>query len=388
MECGMGNSELGNVEWGSRIGECGIRDGQPGMRKVELFKKDTIQDILYIFYYSNENGNLKIPNSDFHIPHSIKPVIMLFMSRARFMITSFKQPLVSIIIPTYNRGWILKDAIDSVLAQDYEDFELIVVDDGSTDTTPQILESFGQEIIVLRQANKGVSAARNRGIAAANGQLVAFLDSDDIWLPGKLSRQVEFFGSTPDAVIHQTEEIWIRNGVRVNPKRRHRKQSGMIFEPSLKLCLISPSAVMIKKNLFNAVGLFDENLPACEDYDLWLRISCRYPVHLIQTPLIIKRGGHEDQLSKASGLDKFRIQSLEKIISSGRLTESQYRAAIRVLHDKCVIYAGGCCKRGREAEATYYQTLADSLERRIWGEEKQKLGKWEVEKLKAETSKR
>jgi len=271
---------------------------------------------------------------------------------------------VSVIIPTYNRGWILKEAIDSVLAQDYKDFELIVVDDGSTDNTREILDSYGRDIIVLRQTNQGVSAARNRGIAEARGRLVAFLDSDDIWLPRKLLRQVDFFNSTPAAVVNQTEEIWIRNGVRVNPKNRHRKPSGMIFERSLGLCLVSPSAVMIPKNLFNAVGVFDENLPACEDYDLWLRISCRYPVHLIDTPLILKRGGHADQLSKTPGLDRFRIQSLEKIIASGRLTKSQSRAAVFKLRDKCAIYAGGCRKRGREAEAKYYEALAESMGQR------------------------
>ena len=121
---------------------------------------------------------------------------------------------------------------------------------------------------------------------------------------------------------------------------------------------------MIQKTLFNAVGTFDENLPACEDYDLWLRISCRYPVHLIDTPLIMKRGGHGDQLSKAPGLDKFRIQSIGKIIESGRLTESQYRAAACTLRDKCVIYAGGCRKRGREAEAKSYEAFAESMGRR------------------------
>jgi len=280
------------------------------------------------------------------------------------MNTKQKKPHVSVIIPTYNRGWILTEAIDSVLAQDYEDYELIVVDDGSTDNTREILDAYGQDIMVLRQANKGVSSARNRGIAEAGGQLVAFLDSDDLWLPRKLSRQVNFFKLNPAAVINQTEEIWIRNGVRVNPKDRHRKPAGVIFERSLGLCLISPSAVMIKKPLFDAVGGFDENLPACEDYDLWLRISCRYPVHLIDTPLIIKRGGHGDQLSKAAGLDRFRIQSLEKIIESGRLTGSQYRAAVYKLQDKCVIYAGGCRKRGREADAKYYEALAESVGRR------------------------
>ncbi len=275
------------------------------------------------------------------------------------MVNLSSKPLVSVIIPTYNRGWILKEAIDSVLAQDFKDYELIVVDDGSSDNTREVLDTYGQEIIVLRQANKGVSAARNRGIAEAGGQLVAFLDSDDLWLPRKLSRQVDFFNLNPDAVINQTEEIWIRNGVRVNPKNRHRKPSGMIFERSLGLCLVSPSAVMIRKTLLDVVGVFDENLPACEDYDLWLRISCRYPVHLIDTPLIIKRGGHQDQLSKAAGLDRFRIQSLGKIIESGRLTESQYRAAVDNLRNKCAIYAAGCRKRGREVEAKSYDALAD-----------------------------
>ena len=231
-------------------------------------------------------------------------------------------PLVSVIIPTYNRGWVLREAIDSVLAQEFKDFELIVVNDGSTDDTGQILEAYGQDLMILRQTNRGVSAARNRGIAAADGRLVAFLDSDDLWLPRKLSSQVDFFNSNPAALINQTEEIWIRNGVRVNPKTRHHKFSGMIFEQSLGLCLVSPSAVMMKKSLFDAVGVFDEDLPACEDYDLWLRISWRYPVHLIETPLIIKRGGHADQLSKAAGLDRFRIQALKKMIESGQLTES------------------------------------------------------------------
>ena len=270
-----------------------------------------------------------------------------------------KTPEVSVILPTYNRGWIVKEAIDSVLAQDFKDFELIVVDDGSTDNTPQSLDSYNQDLMVIRQRNKGVSAARNRGIAAAGGGLIAFLDSDDLWLPRKLSSQVNFFNSNPEAVINQTEETWIRNGVRVNPKTRHHKFSGMIFEQSLALCLVSPSAVMMKRFLFDEVGLFDENLPACEDYDLWLRISWRYPVHLIETPLIIKRGGHADQLSRAPGLDKFRIRALKKVIESGQLGEGSYQAAVRTLQEKCAIFAGGCRKRGKDAEAQYYEELAD-----------------------------
>jgi glycosyltransferase involved in cell wall biosynthesis len=271
-----------------------------------------------------------------------------------------KSPEVSVILPTYNRAWILKEAIDSVLAQDFKDFELIVVDDGSTDDTGQILDSYDQDLMVLHQSNRGVSAARNRGIDAAAGRLIAFLDSDDLWLPRKLTTQVNFFNSNPAAVINQTEEIWIRNGVRVNPKTRHHKFSGMIFEKSLALCLVSPSAVMMKRSLFEEVGLFDEDLPACEDYDLWLRISWRYPVDLIETPLIIKRGGHADQLSKAPGLDKFRIQSLKKIIERGQLDDNSYQAAVQTILAKCDIYAGGCRKRGKNDEARYYEELADS----------------------------
>ena len=265
---------------------------------------------------------------------------------------------VSVIIPTYNRGWTIGEAVDSFLAQDYRDFELIVVDDGSTDNTPQVLDAYRGAIKVFRQENKGVSAARNRGISEASGRFIAFLDSDDLWLPQKLSRQVEFFNTTPDALICQTEEVWIRSGVRVNPKKRHKKPSGMIFEPSLALCLVSPSAVMIRRSLLEIVGNFDEALPACEDYDLWLRISCRFPVYHIDTPLIIKRGGHEDQLSASFGLDRFRIKAIKKIMESGFLSKGQYAAAVKTLKEKCNIYAAGCRKRGRIDEANYFISLS------------------------------
>lgn len=271
-----------------------------------------------------------------------------------------RNPLVSVIIPTYNRGWIIKEAVDSVLAQDYRDFELIVVDDGSTDNTPEVLDAYRGTIKVFRQENKGVSAARNRGIAEASGRFIAFLDSDDLWLPQKLSRQVEFFNTTPDALICQTEEVWIRSGVRVNPKKRHQKPSGMIFEPSLALCLVSPSAVMIRRSLLEIVGNFDETLPACEDYDLWLRISCRFPVYRIDTPLIIKRGGHEDQLSASFGLDRFRIKAIKKSVESGVLSKRQYAAAVKTLKEKCNIYAAGCRKRGRIDEAIYYAKIMET----------------------------
>jgi glycosyltransferase involved in cell wall biosynthesis len=277
------------------------------------------------------------------------------------MIKRKQYPKVSVIIPAYNRCQMLKQAVDSVLSQDFTDFELIVSDDGSTDNTQEMLRAYGNRILVIRQENKGVSAARNRGIVSASGDLIAFLDSDDLWMPEKLSEQVAFFNANPDGLICQSEEIWIRNGVRVNPKKKHRKLSGMIFEASLLLCLVSPSAVMMRRSLFDEVGLFDETLPACEDYDLWLRIGCRYPIFLIDIPLIVKRGGHSDQLSAEPGLDKFRIQSLKKILKSGMLSTEQCTAAVKVLKEKCSVYAGGCLKRGREDEALYYKKLAESF---------------------------
>jgi hypothetical protein len=268
-----------------------------------------------------------------------------------------KNKTVSVIIPTHDRGWAIRAAIDSVLAQDYPDFELLIVDDGSTDNTHQILLEYGSRLGFIRQPNRGVSAARNRGIRETSGKLIAFLDSDDRWLPGKLTCQVEFFQNHPDALICQTEEIWIRNGIRVNPKNRHKKPSGRIFEPSLHLCLVSPSAVMMRRELFDRVGLFDEKLPACEDYDLWLKVACRYPVHLIDTPLIIKTGGHPDQLSRMPALDQHRIYALIHLMESGTLSKDQFAATSAVLIQKCRIFAAGCKKRGRPEDATLYDNI-------------------------------
>jgi glycosyltransferase involved in cell wall biosynthesis len=267
--------------------------------------------------------------------------------------------MISVIIPTFNRAWALKRAVDSALAQDYAHKEIIVVDDGSTDDTQEVLAGYNGQIRVLTQENKGVSAARNFGIRESRGGFLALLDSDDAWEKKKLSCQMDFFKSNPDAMICQTEEIWIRNGKRVNPKKKHKKPSGMIFEPSLKLCLVSPSAVMIKRELFDQKGMFNEAFEVCEDYDLWLRISHDTPVYLIDTPLTIKTGGHEDQLSASHSQDKYRIQSILNLIESGVLTPSQARAALKVFEEKCRIFANGCMKRGREKEAAHYLMLAD-----------------------------
>ena len=156
----------------------------------------------------------------------------------------------------------------------------------------------------------------------------------------------------------QTQEIWIRKGLRVNPRKKHLKPSGNVFAPSLKLCLVSPSATMVRRSLLDEVDLFDEALPVCEDYDLWLRVSCKYPIHLIDKDLVIKEGGAPDQLSKSLiGMDRFRIKSLVKIIESGCLTPQQRDHALRELRAKCDVYGKGCMRRGKKEEGEYYLQL-------------------------------
>ncbi len=275
---------------------------------------------------------------------------------------------VSVIIPVFNRGEQVCRAIESVFEQTCSDYEIIVIDDASADNTQKRLREFKSRIkLITHSENKGVSAARNSGIRVAKGDYIALLDSDDYWLPEKLQVQIDFFDKNPDAVICQPKEIWIRKGKRVNPAKKHMKPSGDIFIPSLKLCLVSPSAVMFKKSLLDEVGLFDEEFPVCEDYDLWLRISYKYPVHLIEQDLLIKEGGAPDQLSLSmKGMDRFRIKAMVKIYKQGVLNKIQEQALFEELEYKCRVYGEGCIKRGKEEEGEYYLGLVKSFgDRRV-----------------------
>jgi glycosyltransferase involved in cell wall biosynthesis len=266
-------------------------------------------------------------------------------------------PVVSVIIPTYNRAALVREAVASVKAQTYRDFEIVVVDDASTDATVEALAPW-RDVRVLRQARRrGVAAARNLGAAAARGQWLAFLDSDDLWLPAKLARQMTYLADRSGLSLCQTDEIWVRQGVKVNKPTAHRKVAGRIFAASLERCMISPSAVILRRRLFEAHGGFDEDLPAAEDYDLWLRLSWRYEAGLVDEPLVIKRGGHPDQLSRQWGIDRFRIRALVKLLAEPDLPAPYARAARRRLAAKCAIYAQGCEKRGKLAEAEFYRGL-------------------------------
>lgn len=257
-------------------------------------------------------------------------------------------PLISVVLPTHNRSQFVKEAVDSVLAQTFQKFELIVVDDGSDDKTESVLEPYlhDNRVQFIKQPNRGVASARNAGMRKTSASWVAFIDSDDKWLPGKLQYQWDYISNHPEVSICQTEEIWIRNGVRVNPKKKHQKHSGWIFEKCIPLCIISPSSVMIHRNVFDKCGLFDETLPACEDYDLWLRIALEYQVITLPEKLIIKRGGHEDQLSrKYWGLDRFRVKALKKISNHPKITRAQRKLVEKSICDRIKILENGGRKR-------------------------------------------
>ena len=263
---------------------------------------------------------------------------------------------VSVIIPTYNRKYLLKRALHSASSQTFVPQEIIVVDDGSSDGTKDwVLERFPC-VRYICQDNSGVSSARNRGIREAKGSWIAFLDSDDEWMPDKLEKQEIAINDSKEAWLCHTNEIWIRNGVRVNQMKKHQKYGGDVFENCLDICRISPSSALIKKEVFEMVGLFDESLKVCEDYDLWLRITAVLPVIFLDEQLITKYGGHADQLSRVdNGIEQYRIKSLEKILRSETLSAHQSKSAKLHLLKKLKVFSNGLEKRNKLKELSIYK---------------------------------
>lgn len=228
-----------------------------------------------------------------------------------------KHTFVDVIIPTYNRAHVIERSINSVLKQTYHNFVLHIIDDGSTDNTSLVLDQYKShpQVKLYHQDNSGVSAARNAAALKGSGAWISFLDSDDEWLPNKLETQIKYADENPNYNFIHSEEVWIRNGVRVNPPKKFEKSNDNIFLRSLEFCLISPSTVMIKRSLFNDHRGFNEELIVCEDYDLWLRVLLREKIGFINTPLIYKYGGHADQLStQFIAMDYWRIKSLVNIL--------------------------------------------------------------------------
>ena len=262
---------------------------------------------------------------------------------------------ISVVIPTYNRIELLKRSIDSVINQTIKPSEIIIVDDGSNDGTEAMVKKKYDSLKLIKQKNKGASAARNSGIKASSGEWICFLDSDDEWKNDKLEKQITAVANNSDYKFFHSNEIWIKNGKRINQKKKHKKYGGDIFKKCLDMCRISPSSVLIDKNIFEEIGFFNENLVVCEDYELWLRICDKYEVFFIDEPLIIKHGGHQDQLSYSiDSIEYHRIKALEYLLSTS-LSKENRDYTIQMLISKISIYLNGLIKRGKKHEIAVYE---------------------------------
>ena len=277
-------------------------------------------------------------------------------------------PNVSVIIPTFNRAHLIEESVSSVLSQTFKPKEVIVVDDGSNDKTWDVLKNLGfsvsesqkNSLRYIYKENGGVSSARNIGIELSSSEYVALLDSDDQWKPTKLEAQLlSLKKESFSCRVSHTDEIWVRNGIRVNPHKKHSKNGGDLFEKCLKMCCISPSSALIHRSVFNDLGNFDEDLKACEDYDFWLRYCAFEQTHFVNEKLTIKNGGHSDQLSQIYwGMDRFRIYSLEKLLQNKNLSRSKYQLALTELIVKLKILMNGSMKRGKK-------DFTDELDKKI-----------------------
>ena len=265
---------------------------------------------------------------------------------------------ISAIVPTHNRAHTLPRALTSIREQTSPIDEIIVIDDGSSDDSADLVAREFPEVTLIRQDNRGVSAARNRGILAARHPFIALLDSDDSWLPHKLATLRQAAQTNPGFALYHSDEIWMRRGVRVNPMQKHAKRGGWIFRHCLPLCAISPSTCLLDKAVLIQLGLFDENLPACEDYDLWLRLCHRYPVHYVAEPLVTRFGGHEDQLSQRFPLmDRFRVRALKRLLEEEALSTDDFVAARDTLLGKLDILVRGARKHGNQAVIDEFEPL-------------------------------
>ncbi|MDY7029807.1 MAG: glycosyltransferase family A protein [Spirochaetota bacterium] len=296
-------------------------------------------------------------------------------------------PHISVIIPVYNRQMMAVEAVRSVLFQSYPYIECILVDDGSSEPPEEACSMFAADprFRCLRIEHTGMpGAARNRGVEDARFDLIAFLDSDDIWLPEKLERQIPLLSGGSESVaaaprtlpplIH-TREIWLRGTKIISQKTQRHRRRGDVFEDALGKCMIGPSTVLMRREVFEELGGFREDLEIAEDYEFWLRLTARYEVEYIDTPLVVKRAGHGEQLSEKYGqIEIFRIRGLHDLVRSGWLAEGRRRMptetgraapagmlqelAAAELARKAAIYAAGCRKRGRPEEAERYEKLA------------------------------
>lgn len=293
-------------------------------------------------------------------------------------------PKISVIIPTYNRAWSIIPCLESVATQSFQDFECLIVDDGSTDNTEQLVLGFikslefppsssrnpslvgnhASQYTYLKISNHGVSYARNYGVkhSSSTARYVAFLDSDDQWHPQKLHQQFNYHQDNSFR-ISQTNETWIRRGVEVTPPKHFQKIEGEQFVANLKNCMISPSSVFMEKSLLAEFDGFNEDYPACEDYDLWIKVTAQYPVGLLRQKYLTKYGGHDDQLSTTSDiLDLYRMKAIFNLLKTKKLTVFQIEEALKILRKKYKIVKNGAQKRQNRGVLNKIVPIGDFLE--------------------------
>ncbi len=249
---------------------------------------------------------------------------------------------ITAVIPTYNREKLLPKAINSVLKQSIRVDELIIIDDGSNDDTLKILKKY-KDIRVIKTKNLGVSHARNTGIKSAKNSWIAFLDSDDIWMKDKIEKQIKFHKRNPAILFSHTQERWIRGDKEIKYPKSLKKPQGECFLENSSTCKIAASSVLVHKSIFEDVGYFDENLRVCEDYDMWLKISYKYKIGLIEENLITKYAGHPQLSSSIFAIDRYHIFSLMNFLDTEFRDEIQ-----KEIEKKCHILKKGALKHDNQ----------------------------------------
>ncbi|MCS6983512.1 MAG: glycosyltransferase family 2 protein [Leptospiraceae bacterium] len=271
--------------------------------------------------------------------------------------------LVDVVIPTYKRPHLTQEAAKSVLEQTCAELKLYIVEDGdfsfSQDPASRPILDDPRVVVVRLSTQKGVAFCRNFGASLGNSPYLAFLDSDDLWLPRKLELQLEYFDKHSDIHYQHCEELWLKNNAQIFPKKRHKKQGGFFLQRAFVLCLISPSAVIFRRPFWEKYGWFCSSFPVAEDYELWLRLNLYFPVGFIPEPLVIKRSGPWPQLSSRIEIDRYRVLALHRLLRlEGKKAalaphlDSLIQEALR----KCDILIKGAQKHNKPQRLAQYQS--------------------------------
>jgi len=225
-------------------------------------------------------------------------------------------PKVSVVIPTYNSAALVREAIQSALNQTYSDFEVIVVDDGSRDNTESVVRSFGDKVCYVKQDNRGAGAARNHGIIRSQGKYVAFLDADDLWLPGKLAEQIPLLDRDPEIGLVYSDWAVVAEKGKAEPSYLTNRPavSGYVFDELVQWGFILTSGTVVRRSCLDDVGCFDESLSIAQDFDLWIRICYRWKIALVNKPLVIKRNRDGNLSSNLLKTAAERIVLFEKAL--------------------------------------------------------------------------